>query len=64
MALIHPPEFLHRQSDPAMNNNIETISQEFDSKSESKRNDSSSIIHDDETTTDWTPEIPFRNVCT
>lgn len=26
------------------------------------KRDSKSIINDDETTTDWTPEIPFRNV--
>ncbi len=29
---------------------------------QANKRESKGIIHDDETTTDWTPEIPFRNV--
>lgn len=49
--------------DPSVNNNIANVNADTESvRYQANKRESKGIIHDDETTTDWTPEIPFRNV--
>lgn len=44
-----------------INGNVYLIESDTNGKM-SLKNDTKNIINDEETTTDWTPEIPFKNV--
>lgn len=45
-----------------ISNNLYSNNSETPKHHNQTKRDSKIIIHDEETTTDWTPEIPFRNV--
>lgn len=76
MNLIFRPRrrFCHRPSlnpEPSQkfteSNNVNNTSPKTIDRVGSKLNlkrDSKSVVNDEDTTTDWTPEIPFRNVST
>lgn len=63
LSLLPDQQQTHKFCDPSVNNNISNSNADTESvRYQANKRESKGIIHDDETTTDWTPEIPFRNV--
>ncbi|XP_037049946.1 adenylyl cyclase 78C isoform X2 [Bradysia coprophila] len=63
LSLLPDQQQTQKFCDPSVNNNISNQNADTESgRYQANKRESKGIIHDDETTTDWTPEIPFRNL--